>query len=96
MRPSVALDLKRSAVRETVNRFRAANPRVFGSALLGADQDGSDLDLLVDALPGATLFDLGGLQDELESLLGVRVDLLTSADLPPKFRAKVLAEAQPV
>ena len=51
---------------------------------------------LVDALPGTTLFDLGGLQDELESLLGVHVDLLTPADLPTKFRAKVLAEARPV
>jgi predicted nucleotidyltransferase len=57
---------------------------------------GSDIDLLVDALPGATLFDLGGLQDELESLLGVHVDVLTLGDLSPKFRAKVLAQAQPV
>jgi predicted nucleotidyltransferase len=96
MRPSVVLDMKRSAVREAAGRFRAANPRVFGSVLHGTDRDGSDLDLLVDALPGATLFDLGGLQDELESLLGVRVDLVTPADLPKKFRATVLAEAQPV
>ena len=96
MRPSVVLDMKRSAVRETVSRFRTENPRVFGSVLYGMDQDGSDIDLLVDALPGATLFDLGGLQVELESLLGLRVDLLTPGDLPPKFRAKVLAEAQPV
>lgn len=96
MRPSVVLDMKRSAVREAASRFRAANPRVFGSVLHGTDRDGSDLDLLVDALPGATLFDLGCLQDELETLLGVRVDLLTPADLPPKVRAKVLAEAQPV
>lgn len=96
MKPSVALDLKRSAVREATGRFRAANPRVFGSVLHGADQDGSDLDLLVDALPGATLFDLGGLQVELEALLGVPVDLLTPGDLPPKVRAQVLAEAQPV
>jgi predicted nucleotidyltransferase len=96
MRPSVALNLKRSAIREVASRFRAANPRVFGSVLHGTDRDGSDLDLLVDALPGATLFDLGGLQDELEALLGVHVDLLTPADLPPKVRAKVLAEAQPV
>ena len=96
MRPSVVLDMKRSAVREAVSRFRTANPRVFGSVLRGTDRDGSDLDLLVDALPGTTLFDLGGLQDELESLLGIHVDLLTPADLPPKFRAKVLAEAQPV
>ena len=40
--------------------------------------------------------DLGGLQDDLESLLGIQVDLLTPGDLSPKFRAKVLAEAQPV
>ena len=96
MRPSVVLDMKRNAVREAVNRFRTANPRVFGSVLHGTDRDGSDLDLLVDALPGATLLDLGGLQDDLESLLGIQVDLLTPGDLSPKFRAKVLAEAQPV
>ncbi|KEH08486.1 DNA polymerase [Delftia sp. 670] len=88
--------MNRSAVREMASRFRTANPRVFGSVLHGTDRDGSDLDLLVDALPGATLFDLGGLQDELESLLGLRVDLLTPGDLPLKFRAQVLAEAQPI
>ena len=71
MRPSVVLDMKRSAVREAVNRFRTANPRVFGSVLHGTDRDGSDLDLLVDALPGATLLDLGDLEDELKSLLGI-------------------------
>ncbi len=96
MRPSLLLDLKRNAVREAAGRFRAANPRIFGSVLHGTDREDSDIDLLVDALPGATLFDLGGLQDELESLLGVHVDLLTPDDLPPKYRAKVLAEAQPV
>lgn len=96
MRPSVALDLKRAAVRMAASRFRTSNPRVFGSVLHGTDQDGSDLDLLVDALPGATLFDLGGLQAELENLLGVRVDVLTPNDLPPKFRQQVLLEAQPV
>jgi predicted nucleotidyltransferase len=90
------LDLKRTAVREAVSRFRVANPRVFGSVLYGTDRDDSDLDLLVDALPGATLLDLGDLQDELQSLLGVHVDVLTPGDLPLKFRAEVLAQAQPV
>ncbi len=96
MKPSAALDPKRAAVRAAAGRFHAANPRVFGSVLHGTDHDGSDLDLLVDALPGATLFDLGGLQIELEELLGVSVDLLTPGDLPIKFRAQVLAEAAPV
>lgn len=96
MRPSVVLDSHRNAVRDAVGRFRVANPRVFCSVLHGTDRDDSDLDLLVDALPGATLFDLGGLQDELESLLGIHVDVRTAADLPPKFRIQVLAEAQSV
>ncbi|MGE7137330.1 nucleotidyltransferase family protein [Luteibacter sp. NPDC031894] len=96
MRPSILLDLKREAIREAASRFRTTNPRIFGSVLHGTDQDGSDLDVLVDALPGATLFDLGGLQVELESLLGIPVDLLTPADLPPAFRAQVLAEARPI
>jgi predicted nucleotidyltransferase len=78
------------------SRFHTTNPRVFGSVLHGDDQDGSDLDLLVDTLPGTTLFDLGGLQVELEELLGVPVDLLTPGDLPPKFRDRVIAEAIPV
>jgi predicted nucleotidyltransferase len=64
--------------------------------LHGTDQEGSDLDLLVDALPGATLLDSGDLEKELKLLLGVRIDLLTPSDLPPRFREKVLAEAQPV
>ncbi|MBI3772162.1 MAG: nucleotidyltransferase family protein [Gammaproteobacteria bacterium] len=93
MRPSVVLETHRQAVREAAARFHTANPRVFGSVLHGSD---SELDLLVDALPGAMLFDLGGLQIELEELLGVPVDLLTPGDLPPKFRARVLAEARPV
>jgi len=86
----------RNAIHVLASRFRTTNPRIFGSAVHGQDKDGSDLDILVDALPGATLFDLGGLQVELEDLLGVRVDLLTPGDLPPKFREQVLAEARPV
>jgi len=96
MKPSLALASRRDSVREMAGRFRAANVRVFGSVLHGDDADDSDLDLLVDPLPGATLFDLGGLQVELEALLGVPVDLLTPGDLPEKFRALVLAEARPV
>ena len=96
MRPSTALANQRAAVRAATEKFRAANPRIFGSVLKGTDQEGSDLDILVDALPGTTLFDLGGLQVSLEQLLGVRVDVLTPGDLPASFREAVLTEAQPI
>ena len=91
MRPSDILDANRAAVREAVSRYRTTNPRIFGSVLHGTDHEGSDIDILVD-----TLFDLGGLYEDLNALLGVRVDVLTPGDLPKKFRAKVVAEAQPI
>lgn len=96
MKPSIALERHRVDIRSLVGRFFAANPRVFGSVVRGDDADGSDLDILVDTLPGATLFDLGGLQVELEDMLGVPVDLLTPGDLPERLRAKVLSEATPI
>ncbi|WP_165988054.1 nucleotidyltransferase family protein [Caballeronia sp. SBC1] len=96
MRPSMALDAHRAEIRRIVEANMATNPRVFGSVVRGEDKDGSDIDILVDALPGETLFDLGGIQYELQQLLGVRVDLLTPRDISVKFRADVLAEAVPV
>lgn len=96
MNPFKALASNREAIRQAVQRYHAVNLRVFGSVLHGKDNDGSDLDLLVDASPETTLFDLGGLQIELEELLGVPVDVSTPSDLPLKFRAQVLAQACPV
>ena len=96
MRPSVALDSHRMAVHSAAARYRLANARVFGSTARGTDTSGSDLDLLVDPLAGATLFDLGGFQDEMEELLGVAVDVRTLADLPEPIRGRVLGEAKPI
>lgn len=93
MKPSVLLQQHRVEILEAASRFAVINPRIFGSVLHGQDTEGSDLDLLVDAPPGTTLFDLGGLQIELEEMLGIPVDLLTPGDLPKKFRDQILAEA---
>ena len=93
MKPSEALRIHRDMICRAVEAHRACNARVFGSVVHGEDADGSDLDLLVDTLPGTTLFDLGGLQVELEELLGVSIDVLTPGDLPSNFRHQVLAEA---
>lgn len=96
MKPSIALASHRQAIRQMVESHRARNARVFGSVVRGEDSEGSDLDILIDPMPETTLFDLGGLQVELEELLGIHVDVLTPGDLPAKFRERVLAEAQPV
>ena len=96
LRPSLALSQNRELIRRIVLSHRSSNPRIFGSVLHGTDTEVSDLDLLVDPLPGATLFDLGAIQIELEESLGVAVDVLTPNGLPAKFREQVLYAAVPV
>ena len=96
MRPSIALQENRAAIRSVVERHRARNARVFGSVLHGDDQEGSDFDILIDSTPDTTMFDIGAIRHELLQLLGVPVDVLTPNALPESFRAQVIAEARPV
>ena len=95
-RPSEVLRENRELILSIALLHRTENLRVFGSVLSGEDTETSDLDLLVDPLPGATLLDLGAIQIELEESLGISVDVLTPGDLPIKFRAQILSEARPV
>lgn len=96
MRPSEVLPLHRETIRQLVLEAGMANPRVFGSVLNGSDNENSDLDLLVDPAPKTDLLDMARLQRLIQEQLGIRVDLLSPGDLPPKFRDRVVAEALPV
>ena len=96
MKPSEIFLSSRAAIRKVVESHRSCNPRLFAFVLYGNDLGENDLDLLVDALPGSTLQDLGAIQAELEKMLGVPVEVITPADLPSKHRDRVLREAVPV
>jgi predicted nucleotidyltransferase len=97
MLPSFILEQHHAKIMEITHRYpMLVNLRVFGSIARGEDTEKSDIDFLVDALPGTTLFDLGGMQDDLERLLGLPVHLLTPSELPLKFRAASLQEAKPL
>lgn len=96
MKPSEALKANRTEVLRIVQMNNALNARVFGSVLHGDDTESSDLDLLVDPTPRTSLLDIARIKKGLTAVLGVPVDVLTPKALPEKFRAHVLAEAQPV
>ena len=96
MRPSRILPQHRDEIRRMVLDAGMANPRLFGSIVHGEDVEDSDLDLLVDPSPETSLLDIAKLQIELETRVGIKVDIVTPKFLPEKFRAKVLAEAVPV
>lgn len=84
---------KRDAILKLAAAFGASRIRLFGSYARGEADDASDVDFLVDLEPGRSLFDLGGLQYELEQLIGRRVDVVTEKGLKPRIRDRVLREA---
>jgi predicted nucleotidyltransferase len=74
----------------------ARNVRVFGSVARDEADENSDLDLLVDMEPDRTLLDLGGLQYDLEQLLGRKVDVLTEGGIYWLLKRRILKEARPL
>lgn len=96
MRPSLALQTHRDAIREIALSHRVTNVRVFGSVLRGEDTEDSDLDILVEPTSETTMMDIGAIRYELKELLGVPVDVLTPRALPDSFRNRVLQEAAPI
>lgn len=87
---------RREEILRIAARHGAHNIRVFGSVARGEADEASDIDFLVEMEPGRSLLDLGGLQDELESLLGRPVDVVTVRGLKARIRNVVLHEAVPV
>jgi hypothetical protein len=77
-------------------RHGAHNVRVFGSVARGNDTSDSDIDLLVEFDPERSLYDLVGLQLDIESLLGRRADVVTEGSLSTYLRDRILAEARPL
>ena len=74
-------------------RHGARNVRVFGSIARGDDHQESDLDFLVDIEPGRTLLDVIALEQDLQQLLGKKVEVLTEGGLSPYLQQRILAEA---
>lgn len=69
------------------------NVRVFGSVARGDADDASDLDLLVDVLPGHGLFAMGAFAFAVQDLLGVFTQVVTVAGLKSRIRDRVMGEA---
>jgi uncharacterized protein len=94
MRAKELLEAKREEIMRIAARHGAHDVRVFGSVARGDADDASDIDFLVEMEPGRSLFDLGGLQSELEGLLGRRVDVQTEGGLYWLLRRRILKEAR--
>ena len=81
---------------DITRRYGAFNVRSFGSRARGTATASSDLDLLIDVPPNRDLFDLIGIKQEIEEVMGCKVDVVTEKGLSKHLRNKILKEAKPL
>jgi predicted nucleotidyltransferase len=92
---------------QAVERLVASEPEIralgvrrlalFGSVARNEGRPDSDVDVLVQFVPGAKSYDhFLALADLLEERLGRRVELVTEEALSPFLGPRILAEAQDV
>ena len=97
-----SLDAISVAVRAVCENICVARVDLFGSLARGTGRAGSDVDLLIEFLPGSKfgLFEMGTLKEDLEERLGCRVDLVTRRAIErsrnPIRRAAILKNPIPV
>ncbi len=87
---------KRAEILRIAARYGASNVRVFGSVARGEAGPDSDVDVLVEFGATQSLVDRVALMQDLEDLLGRKVDVLTEKSLHWYIRDKVIKEAVPL
>ena len=81
---------------ELKERYGVESLGIFGSYIRGEEQEGSDLDVLVEYSLLPDLFDFVALKLDISDLLGVSVDLVMKKGLKPRIGRRILAEMVPI
>ncbi|MFZ3148363.1 MAG: nucleotidyltransferase family protein [Methanothrix sp.] len=87
---------KREEILMIAAKHGARNVRVFGSVARGEADSKSDVDILVEFIPGSTLLSQSAMIRELESFLKIKVDVVSDRGLRERIRERVLSEAVPL
>jgi uncharacterized protein len=93
MKREDALRKLQEHIQELEDRYPIASLSVFGSVARDEAGQDSDIDLLVEFAHPVGLFEFIELQQQLEAILGCRVDLGTPRSLKPRLKEHVLREA---
>ena len=83
----------RSGIYRIARKHHVRKVYVFGSCARQEETPESDIDILIEPTAEATLFDFMDIQDELEKLLGRKIDVVSKRGLHPYLREDVLKEA---
>ena|SRR3989338_1200948 len=95
MSAPLPINVPKDKIVEFCDRNHVNKLSFFGSVLTQRFRPESDVDVLVEFVPGQGpgFFELSGMEIELSGLLGRRVDLRTPKELSRYFRDQVLAGA---
>ncbi|MBI1293616.1 nucleotidyltransferase [bacterium] len=77
---------------DLTRRYHLKSLGVFGSYVRGEQRTGSDVDLLVEFVQSPDIFGFMTLEEELSSILGHKVDLVTKPSLHGQIGARILQE----
>jgi predicted nucleotidyltransferase len=80
------LEILKSLKDEARQSYKAELKGVFGSYARGEENEDSDVDVLVDFLDNATLFELVGLGDFLEEKLNCKIDIVSQRAVREEIR----------
>ncbi|MCH7731136.1 MAG: nucleotidyltransferase family protein [Candidatus Marinimicrobia bacterium] len=81
---------------EILRKYKAEIKGIFGSYARGEANEDSDLDVLVHFQKNATLLDLAGLGEFLESKLGCKVDVLSQRAMRAETVPFIMEDLIPV
>jgi predicted nucleotidyltransferase len=87
------VEAKRREILRLAEQHGASNVRLFGSVARGEAGPTGDVDLLVKMEEGRSLLDLVAFWQDVEELLGCRVDVITDGGVSPYLRDRIYAEA---
>ena len=87
---------KRDEILRLANHYGVERMRIFGSLARGQATPDSDIDFLVAFRRGKTLLDLIGFKQDLEELLGRKVDVVSEGGVSPYMRNRIFGEAVPL
>lgn len=77
-------------------QFKVRSVAIFGSYARGEQEEGSDIDILVEFSEPIGFFAFLDLEEYLETLLGTGVDLVSKKALKPRIGENILREMVPV
>lgn len=87
---------KRDEILRIAARYGVTHVRIFGSVARGDAKPESDIDFLVEYPARFSLLDLAGLVNDLEALLGHRVEIASGTNLREELRPYIMRDAVPL